>query len=181
MLDPKRKTMKFLKWASRLKKFACIRDRIRVIILARRGNTTEEIASNLDYTTRWVYKWAARYRESGFDGLQDRPRSGAPKHLSADQEEAFIDRIFKGPKPEEKISIFHGHHIQKILQNEFGATYSMSGVYRLLERLKLSWITSRARHELNDPEKMEAWKEAFKNKLKEIKKNDKKNSSVVSG
>lgn len=171
MILPKRESMKFLKRASKLKEFASIRDRIRAIILARKGMISKEIASKLDFTDRWVQKWVARYRKSGFDGLQDEPRSGAPKLLPADQEEAFIDRIFEGPKTEDKISIFHGHHIQKILKEEFGVTYSGSGVYALLERLKLSWITSRPRHEFNDPEKMEAWKKAFKEELKEIKKN----------
>lgn len=168
---PKRDSMKFLKWASRRKQFAPIRDRIRAVILARRRKTLAEIAAQLEYCTRWVQKWVARYRAGGLDGLWDKPRSGAPKHLRSDQEEAFLERISQGPKPEDQISIFHGHHIQKILKAEFDASYSLDGVYSLLARLRLSWITARPCHEQNDPEKMEEWKKAFKAKLKEIKKN----------
>ena len=68
---PKRNSMKFLKWASRTKQFAPIRDRIRGVILARRRKTIAEIADQLEYCTRWVQKWVARYREGGFDGLWD--------------------------------------------------------------------------------------------------------------
>ncbi|MBF0503084.1 MAG: helix-turn-helix domain-containing protein [Candidatus Riflebacteria bacterium] len=135
---PKRDSMKFLKWASRHKKFIAIRDRIRAIILAKRGKTISEISDQLEFSPRWVQKWVARYRDAGFKALWDKPHSGAPKHLPTDREEAFVERIFQGPKTEDKISIFHGYHIQKILQEEFGATYSESGVYALLDRLKLS-------------------------------------------
>lgn len=179
---PKRDSAKFLKWSSRQLKFLSIRDRIRAISLAKRGKTISQISEQLEYSPRWVQNWVARYRESGFNGLWDKPRPGAPKHLPTDQEEAFVERIFQGPKAEDEISIFHGYHIQKILEEEFGVSYSESGVYALLARLKLSWITSRPRHEFNDPEKMEEWKTRFKEKLKEIKKTPgEKDSSVVSG
>ncbi len=167
---PRRDSMKFLKWASRKKANSPIRDRIRAVLLAKKGKTIAEIASQLEYCPRWVQKWVARYRKSGLKGLWDRPRSGAPQLLPRDQEEAFALRIVEGPKVGDLVSIFHGHHIQRILKEEFGASYSLNGVYSLLARLHLSWITSRQRHEMNDPEKMEAWKKAFKGKLKEIKK-----------
>jgi len=167
---PRKEAMKFLKWASRQKKYSEVRDRIRAVILARKGHSISEISTKLEYCPRWVQKWVARYRESGLKGLWDKPRSGTPKHLSTDKEQAFIERIFQGPKPGDPVSIFHAHDIQKILWDEFNASYSESGIYALLARLKMAWITSRQQHEFNDPEKMEAWKENFTAKYKELKK-----------
>ena len=39
------------------------------------------------------------------NGLWDKPRSGAPKHLRSDQEEAFLERIAQRPKPEDQIKV----------------------------------------------------------------------------
>lgn len=180
---PKRDSMKSLKRALKLKEFSEIRDRIKVIILARKGLSISEINIKLDdYCSRWIQKWVARYREGGLDGLWDKPRSGAPKHLATEKEEAFFDRIFQCPQATDQVSIFHALAIQAILLDEFQAEYSESGVYALLKRLGLTWITSRPRHEFNDPEKMEAWKEEFKAKYKEIKKKSRQeNPNMVPG
>lgn len=173
---PEHDAMTFLKWATRQKKFLSVRDRLRAVVLARQGQSIRQISAKLDYTGRWVQKWVARYRKLGFDGLWDKPRPGRSRHLPAEQEEAFIQRIFRGPTPEDVVSIFHGPDIQKILADEFHVTYSGSGVYALLARLKLAWITTRPRHEYNNVEKMEDWKEAFKIKYLELKKNSRKAS-----
>ena len=162
------------KWATRQKKYLVVRDRLRAVILARQGQSIRQISGKLDYTGRWVQKWVSRYRNLGLDGLWDKPRTGRTRHLPPEQEEAFIKRIFTGPTPEDSVSIFHGHDIQKILAEEFNVVYSESGVYALLARLKLAWITTRPRHEHNDTEKMEAWKEAFKAKYLELKKTSRK-------
>lgn len=168
---PRHDTMKRLRRAARQKRFAEIRERIRVIILARQGKTVGQISSILDRSFRYVQSWAARYRESGFNGLLDKPRSGRPKHLPSELEDAFIERVFQGPRPEDGVTIFTAKSLEKILSEEFNAKYSEGGLYSLMARLKLAWITSRPRHEKNDPAKMEAWKESFKAKSAELKKN----------
>ncbi len=173
---PQHDAIDFLNWAARQKKFLAVRDRLRAIILARQGQSISQISVKLDYTGRWVQKWVSRYRKLGFDGLWDKPRSGRSRNLPAEQEETFIQRIFLGPTDDDSVSIFHARDIQKILAEEFHATYSESGVYALLARLKLAWITTRPRHEHNDPEKMKAWKEAFKANFLELKKTSRKAS-----
>jgi len=155
---PRKQTTKYLKWATRQKYYLPIRDRIRIVILAIKGKTIKEIASQLEYSGRTIQTWVARYRVNGIDGLWDKQRPGAPKKLLEEHEEKFIERVFNGPSSKDKVSIFTGLTIQKILLTEFNARYTLGGVYALLKRLKMTWITSRPIHEKNDPKKMEEWK-----------------------
>ena len=169
---PRKHTTKYLKWAIRQKYFLPIRDRIRIIILAIRGKTINEIASQMECCGRNVQKWVARYRVNGIDSLWDKPRPGAPKKLAEELESKFVERIFNGPIPEDKVSIFNGIKIQEILEKEFNAKYTLDGVYALLKRLKLTWVTSRPIHEKNDPKKMKEWKIMFKKNIKKKEKNN---------
>ena len=176
---PRKQTTKYLKWATKQKYFLPIRDRIRIVILAIRGKTIKEIASHMECSDRTVQSWVARYRENGIDSLWDKQRSGAPKKLLEEFEDKFVERVFNGPTPEDKVSIFNGIKLREILEIEFGAKYSLDGVYALLKRLKLTWVTSRPIHEKNDPKKMEEWKIMFKKKQKK-EKNKQKNRDMVS-
>jgi transposase len=56
--------------------------RARVVVLCGAGQTVEEVASSLGTSTRSVYKWRNRFKDSGLDGLKDMPRPGQPKKLT---------------------------------------------------------------------------------------------------
>jgi transposase len=53
--------------------------RLLMILLSLRGLTAAEIASLLDYDPHTVRRWIDRYNHEGVAGLEDRPRSGAPR------------------------------------------------------------------------------------------------------
>jgi transposase len=53
--------------------------RLMMIWLSLRGLTAAEIAAWFDYEPRTVRRWIERYNCEGVAGLQDRPRSGAPR------------------------------------------------------------------------------------------------------
>jgi transposase len=56
--------------------------RARVVLLARAGLGTEEIAHRLGWTSRAVRKWKARFADRpSLDTLEDRPRSGRPSRV----------------------------------------------------------------------------------------------------
>jgi hypothetical protein len=53
--------------------------RLVMIWLSLRGLTASEIAALFEYDPRTVRRWINRYNEEGVAGLEDRPRSGAPR------------------------------------------------------------------------------------------------------
>ena len=105
-----------------------------------------------------MLKWQDRYRKLGIKGLYDLPRSGRPTTLPITKEKALIDRIQSGPIETDDVSVLRGKSIKGILESEFGCTYSLSGVYDFLRRLKFKKIKPRPKHEKNDVALMEQWK-----------------------
>ena len=98
------------------------------------------------------YKWARRYEAEGVEGLSDRPRSGRPAKLDPTKAEAFKERVLDGAEQEhEGTANLRGLDAQRILKQEFGADYGLSGTYGLIHRLELSWLVSRPRHRRPDP------------------------------
>ena len=97
------------------------------------------------------YKWARRYEAEGVAGLSDRPRSGRPAKLDPNKAEAFKERVLDGAEREhEGPANLRGLDAQRILKQEFGADYGLSGTYGLIHRLELSWLVSRPRHQRSD-------------------------------
>lgn len=154
----------------KLGKYGKIFDRIRVVLFGIEGKTARDIANRLRRHSRWVQFWAARFREYGIAGLFDQAKSGAPSKLSKEEQQIFKERVKKGPLDHDKVSRFGGKELQTILKHEFNVEFSLSGIYALLHKNHLSWITPRPIHPKNDPKAMKAWLEENPNFISEIKK-----------
>src|SRR6516164_691295 len=74
-----------------------------------------------------AYEWHNRYDEGGIEGLRDRPRPGRQPRVDA-------------------VVAFRGVDAQRILKEEFEVDCSLWSTYRLLHRIKLSWLAPRPRH-----------------------------------
>lgn len=133
------------------------RDRWRVVLLALQGFTAPQIAAKLDRSRRFVQIWVYRYRDEGFDGLQERPRPGQPTKLARAAEVAFKARIQAGPLPDDGVCTLRGRDVVRILREQFGVKYSLQGAYDLLHRLGFSSLRPRPRHRKNDPAAMAQW------------------------
>jgi len=122
------------------------RDRARMVVHAKEGETGVAIAQRLGYTDRAVRKWVLRYNQGGLDGLKDLPRSGQPRHLDAAREEDVRTRLNAGAQPQDGVCTLRGEDVRRILAEEFGARYSLSGTYAVLHRLGYSSLAPRPRH-----------------------------------
>ena len=67
----------------------------------------------------------------GLEALPDRPHPGRAPILSRDQEVRLLERIDAPPRPEDGVCELRGADIRRILEQEFEARYSQSGVYSL--------------------------------------------------
>jgi transposase len=118
------------------------------------GHSAKESAGLFGLERSQLFAWRARYEAEGVAGLADRPRPGQPKHLKAEDEAAFLARVHAGPPAESGLAEWRGEDLRELLQREFNAHYSLSGVYRL----KQSYLVPRPRH----PDADEAAQAAFK-------------------
>jgi transposase len=127
------------------------RDRVRMVLHAREGDTGAAIAKRLGMTDRAVRKWIRRYNEGGLAGLKDLPRSGRPRHLEADRDEDVRQRLDRGAQERDGVCALRGEDVRRLLEEEFGASYSLSGTYVVLHRLGYSSLVPRPQHPKADP------------------------------
>jgi transposase len=109
----------------------------RVVMIARLAGLSRSAA----------YEWHNRYEEEGIAGLRDRPRPGRQPRVDAVTSARLKERIVAGAALERGgVVAFRGVDAQRILREEFEIDCSLSSTYRLLHRMKLSWLAPRPRH-----------------------------------
>jgi transposase len=75
--------------------------RIAIVLGAADGKSNGQLIRDLGTTKSSVLKWRARYRESGLEGiLDDAPRSGRKKTISAEKEAAIVQATLRTRPPQ---------------------------------------------------------------------------------
>ena len=121
----------------------------RVLMIANMldGMEHEEAARLAGLSRSAAYEWHNRYEEDGIEGLRDRPRPGRQPRVDAVTSARFKERIVAGAElARDGVVAFRGVDAQRILKEEFAIDCSLSSTYRLLHRIKLSWLAPRPRH-----------------------------------
>ena len=123
------------------------RMRIRLLALAHfyEGHSRYQIAQFLKVSRTSVNKWITQYHQGGIDALNDKKTTGRPFRLSEQQRNKIKHYVSKQAKSDAGGRLI-GTDIQTFIQTEFGFHYHLSSVYRLLNKLGFSWITSRSKH-----------------------------------
>ena len=114
---------------------AHLRLRLQAVILARQGHSGKHIADMLGTSRRTVCSWIGSYNDHGVDGLSSRPHSGRPSLLVPEHMDRLRKRLQAGPQPQDGVHKLRGRDVQRILEQEFGVSYSLAGVYWLLHQL----------------------------------------------
>ena len=76
-------------------------ERARIVLAAAEGQSSRAIATTLQLPRATVLQWIRRYEEGSLRALEDRPRSGRPREITAAVEAAVIEKtITESPPPE---------------------------------------------------------------------------------
>jgi transposase len=142
--------------------------RVQAVVLAKQGDTAPDIARALGVSRRAVQAWVAAYNRGGLEALPDRPHPGRAPILPRAEEGRFLERIEAPPRPEDGVCALRGADIRRILEREFGARYSLDGVYKLLDRLDYSSLMPRPQHEEADEELQAIFKEVVVDQIQAI-------------
>ena len=132
--------------------------RIHGVYLASKGSSCTQIMEITGSARRTIQQWVHQYNTGGIETLKDSPRPGQPTKLSRGKEPAFRKRIEAGPTDKDEVSVFNGVVIGRILEKEFGASYSLWGTYHLLYRLGYSCLCPRPQHEKANPQLQQEFK-----------------------
>ena len=133
------------------------RDRLRAIELAIAGQSTPSIMRMLGRSRGFVQRWCYVYRDHGLTAVAPKPPPGRTTKLPKEQHEAFKQRVLAGPTDDDGVCALRGRDFIRILEEEFGVRYELSGVYDLVNRLNLSVLVPRPQHRKSDPQAMETW------------------------
>jgi transposase len=115
------------------------------------GMDWEEAASAVGLCRAVAYEWHNRYEEEGIPGLRDRRCPGRTPKVSKEVGAALKARLVAGADLErDGVVAFRGVDAQSLLKEHHGLELSLSAVYELLHREKLSWLTPRPRHRKSD-------------------------------
>lgn len=133
--------------------------KLRYLALAhfQEGKSRYSIAKYLKISRTSVTKWISNYNKNGLEALNTKPYKGGAKKLSEQnliQLQQFVSDRSKSASGGRLI----GTQIQEYILHEFGVTYHLSQVYKILKQLNFSWITSRSKHPKQSPIAIEAFK-----------------------
>lgn len=144
----------------RTQKDGRVRQRLRAMKFILQGQTIPQVARRMDISERPLRKWIHRFNKEGPKGLHDAPRPGQPPKIKAVQIEKFKQRIRQGVTETDNVCSLRGKDLQKILQKEFKAHYSLGGTYFLLHRLGFSCLCPRQKHPQADVHEQETFKKS---------------------
>ncbi|MGL0927238.1 helix-turn-helix domain-containing protein, partial [Vibrio vulnificus] len=111
----------FKKLASQQKS---IQMKMRLLALAhcKDGHSRTQIAKFLKVSRASVNKWVQTFLEEGLEGLQEKPRTGRPAFLNAEQREQ-LSQYIKAQAMDSSGGRLTGNDIHAYIVNEFGKHY----------------------------------------------------------
>ena len=92
-------------------------------------------------------------------GLNDRPCTGRPSKLTETHQQAVVGWVIEGTLDGEPDWTLES--VQLKIKGDFGVSFSLEGVRRLLVRHGLRYITTRPHHRKTDFEAQQQFRDAF--------------------
>ena len=127
------------------------------------GKCFSEAARMVKVKERTVMNWVKKFRESGLEGLKEKPGRGAKPHIPQDEYESFRQSVQELQKKRNGGRI-RGKDIGDLIERMSGKRPSKSTVYNTLKRAGLVWITGRSQHPKANKEAQEAFKKTSEEK-----------------
>jgi transposase len=135
------------------------RRRFRAIALLEAGHRPGEIAKMLDVSPAAISQWKKVYQRAGPEGLKAKPHPGPKPKLTERQRRELERRLLKGP-------VAHGYptdlwtlrRIAEVIEEHFGVSYDLSGVWHLLKGMGWSCQKPERRARERDEEAIGAWR-----------------------
>jgi transposase len=123
------------------------RNRIRLLAMhhLQSGKSLEAVSEIVQSHWKVIQSWLRRFRNSGFEGLFESQRSGAPRKLNTEQESFLSDQI-KTLSKSKTGGYITGKELYNMLLDKYNVKCSLKTIYNVLHRLGFSWITSRSMH-----------------------------------
>jgi transposase len=135
------------------------RTRVRLIGLyhIQNGKNYHQVSKYLLHSISSVKQWVKQYKEQGIDGLKEKQRSGRHSYAGNQQSAIFTAIVnMQNNKSGGRVRLID---IKDMLADKFNIQYKdINGVYYLITRLGIRWISSRSKHPKQDQEAQDLYK-----------------------
>jgi transposase len=135
------------------------RRRIRALTLYRKEKIAlREIARRLDCSASSVHRWVAEWKRHGSAGLRPKAVAGRPAQISPSQLRKLERVLSKGAMNNGFATEFWTlMRIRQVIKREFGVSYHISHVARILEKIGWSCQIPERRAIQRDEEAIRDW------------------------
>ena len=125
------------------------------------GKSYEEISKIVKYSRQTIGEWVKMYNEGGIDKmLSIRKGRGRKARIKNDKKAEFNQFVIQLQKDRNGGRII-GEDIVSMIKEKYNESYSVSGVYKLLKRMDMSWVSGRSVHTKSNLEVQETFKKTF--------------------
>jgi transposase len=135
------------------------RMRVRLIGLHHLQNSKNytRVSELLEVRRHTVKDWHQRYEVEGLSGLHDKPGRGPKCRLTVEEQQSLVDEVLacQAARAGGRLNV---HDIKALVEAHYQQSYSKAGIYCILKRIGMSWITSRSQHPKADEAKQMAFK-----------------------
>ncbi len=147
-----------------------IKIRLQALHHLQNGKIIKEVSEMTLYEERCVRHWLQMFVLFDYEGLIEKCGRGRKPRLETTKENIFKEQVdeLQESKQGGRITVYD---IQELLADEFNCCYSRSGVYALLDRLNIVWISGRSKHPKHSQEAIDQFKKNFPEETERIKEN----------
>ena len=138
------------------------RECVRLLGLAflQQNRTVSEVAALLDVSNDAVHAWLYKFISGGLEAMRDQGGRGRKTLIPEDRYEEFKDAVLLAQQ-QKKGGRIVGRDIQLLLEKQFHVHCDLRTVYKLLDRVNLSWISGRSKHPKKNLEDQDTFKKTL--------------------
>ena len=137
-----------------------LRDRLQIVLMAHRGRSRQDIATDLGIHRRGVTRWLNAYCDGGLDPLMPRKAKGNPPKLPATLADEIRRWVMDGPAKQglDRAGWTHAELADQVFKTH-GIRTSRSAIQRFCAKIDIRVYRPTYRYLRGDPEKQAQAKE----------------------
>ena len=122
------------------------------------GKSYDEVSLIIGYNRNSIIDWVKKFNNVGIEALlSTRVGRGRKPYISPEKEKALKESVLSLQEERSGGSVT-GNDIMKLVSKDYDASYSLSGIYALLSRIGISWVSGRSIHPKTDQAAQESFK-----------------------
>ncbi len=136
------------------------------------GKNRHEAAAIVGRCDEWLRAWVLKYHNGGYQNLISKKPPGRSNYLTSEQESELVVDILR-LQDERDGGRLIGAEIADHVKKKYSVIYKGTSIYDLLERIGMSWVSSRSKHPKADSKKQRSFKQTFKARMAKIRQKKK--------